>query len=236
MRAPEPALFRALVRKLHARSIAGAALVPAACGTLVMAACGTQGSVMQAEVHIPPQPSAPPAKVLRAAGVVAKPAASADPGAPMDEGDDDETADDSDTCGDVDARSVSRPQGACNDMTPPASVAVCRGCGQSGFGASKCATYKQLFKPRIAKVALDCLAGLGGRCDSCAVYACGDRAMKGSCPDPSADVECRALAKLCPAMPIDICGRYMSALLPAGRAKLKACMSRCSLYSCAEGL
>lgn len=231
----EPALFRAWVRSIQSRTRSLAHV--AAAGSLVTVACGSQGSVTQAEVRIPPQPNAPPPKALRSGPPIAKVDAGEGPGAPMDEGDDDDPEGEADTCGEVDTRTVSRPQGACTDMTAPAAPSLgCRGCGTAGFGQTKCVTYKQMFKPRIAKLAVDCLASLGSRCDGCAVYACGDRAMKSSCPDPTADVECRALLKQCPGMVLDTCNRYMSALLPAGRAKLKACMSHCSLYSCAEGL
>jgi len=231
MKVTDRALFRALVESLHARTFAHAA----AATTLVTVACGAQGTVVKPEVIIPPQPPAPPARVLRVAAVP-KSSASAEPPAPADEGDDDEP-DDSDLCGEVDARSVTRAAGPCtNDLVVPAGASLACPCGPNHFGASKCASYKNYLKPRIAKVALDCLARLAPTCLGCGVYACGDRAMKGSCADPTADVECRALAKQCPSMPLDICGRYMSALNAAGRTKLKACMTRCTLYSCAEGL
>lgn len=210
--------------------------VAAASTAAVVAACGAHGSdVAGAEIRIPAQPTAPPRSAAPRPGPSASAVAVDDPGAPSDEGDEPDDPDDSASCGEVDARQVTRPSGSCTDATP--GPAACAGCGTKGFGSSKCASYRQYLKPKVAKAATDCLAKLAApRCDSCAIYACGDRAMKASCPDPSADAECRALAKTCPHMPMDDCSRYMAALLPAGRAKLKACMTRCSLFSCAEGL
>jgi hypothetical protein len=210
--------------------------VAAASTAAAVVACGAHGSdVAGAEVRIPVQPAAPP----RSAAPRSLPSASAvatdDPGAPSEEGNEPDDPDELASCGEVDSRQVTRPSGACTDTTP--APGACAGCGTKGFGSSKCASYRQYLKPKVAKAATDCLAKLAApRCDSCAIYACGDRAMKASCPDASADTECRALAKTCPRMPMDDCSRYMAALLPAGRSKLKSCMTRCSLFSCVEGL
>ncbi len=229
-RAPAP------MRPVRLRS-RGVWLSAAAASTaVVVSACGAQGSGNVAEVRIPPQPAAPARAAVSPTKPLATGATKDELGSPTDEGDPEEEPEEPDgACGEVDARTVPRPSGACTDATP--APGACQGCGARGLGASKCASYKQYLKPKVAKAALDCLAKLpGSRCDACAEYACGDRAMKGSCPDPSAAVECRALARTCPSMSFDDCSRYMSALLPLGRAKLKACMTRCSLFSCAEGL
>ncbi len=202
-----------------------------------LAACGGRGAeVPSAEVHIPTQP-APPRPVEPAVTASAAPssAPTAERGAPTEEGD----AEDGEvyaTCGEVDARQVKRPAGACSDAT--GAPGACISCKGFAFPGEQCASYKKLLKPKVAEAAVACLRALPAKqqCDACAVYACGDRAMKGSCPDPSADAECRALRTRCPNMALDECGRYVSALLPAGRAKLRACMQSCSLYSCVEGL
>jgi hypothetical protein len=224
--------FLDLTRALVARSRVSATATAA---TVVVAACGPGGAVDGAPVTIPKQPLAP----ARAAPKVAKGASSGPrgdvaPPAPTDEGDDESDGDTPDTCGEVDTRNVLRPQGTCNDATPVAFV--CSGCAKVGFGATKCASLSKSLKPKVAKAAADCIARLPPSCDPCAVYACGDRAMKASCPDPSADVECRALQRTCPSISLDVCSRYVSALVPGARPRFKACMTSCNLYSCAEGL
>lgn len=244
MKVTDPSRFFSLVSSLAKQHVAprpssstGVVLTTLTVVSAVVSACGAHGTDgASADIRIPAQPKPPERTVL------AKPKGSAsaavnEVGAPSEEGDSDDEPDDdvaSAACGEVDVRQVTRSSGACNDMTAP--PALCTACGTKGFGASKCATYKQYLKPKVAKAALDCLAKLSSRCDSCAIYACGDRAMKSSCPDATADAECRALLKTCPRMSFDECSRYMSALLPSGRVKLKACMTGCSLYSCAEGL
>lgn len=230
MRPVDRSRFLELTRALVARS-----RVSATAASVVVAACGPGGAVEGAPVAIPKQPPAP----TRAAPKVARSSSSGSPReqappAPTDEGEDDPDDEMADTCGEVDTRNVPRPQGACNDTVPVA--VVCSGCAKVGFGATKCASLTKALKPKIAKAAADCIARLPPSCDPCAVYACGDRAMKASCPDPSADVECRALQRTCPSMSLDVCSRYVSALVPAARARFKACMTSCNLYSCAEGL
>ena len=232
MRPVDRSRFLELTRALVAKSRVSATATAA---TVVVAACGPGGAVDGAPVAIPKQPLAP----SRAVPKVARAASSGlpreqAPPAPTDEGDDEPDDDMPDTCGEVDTRNVARPQGACNDATPVA--VVCSGCAKVGFGATKCASLSKALKPKVAKAAADCIARLPPSCDPCAIYACGDRAMKASCPDPTADVECRALQRSCPSLSLDVCSRYVSALVPAARARFKTCMTGCSLYSCAEGL
>lgn len=232
MRPVDRSRFLDLTRSLVARSRVSATATAA---TVVVAACGPGGAVEGAPVAIPKQPLAP----SRVTPKVARAASSGlpreqDPPAPTEEGEDDPDDEMPDTCGEVDTRNVPRPQGACNDTVPVAIV--CSGCAKVGFGATKCASFMKSLKPKVAKAAADCIARLPSSCGGCAIYACGDRAMKASCPDPSADVECRALQRTCPSMSLDVCSRYMSALVPGARARFKACMTSCNLYSCAEGL
>ena len=227
------AKFRELCTLLAAaRGPCGGALLTMAS----VAACASTREPASAEVHIPAQPQAPP-RTPMAVAPKASSSSDADPGSPEEEGGSaEDEPDDSASCGEVDVAQVRRPAGKCSDAT--GSPGACVACAGFPFVAAKCASYTQNLKPKVAEATLTCLRGLSAksRCDACAVYACGDRAMKASCPDPTAAADCRAWKARCPGISVDVCDRYVSALTPTGRAKMRACMTSCSLFSCAESL
>lgn len=210
-----------------------------ALGAASLGACAARGGELQSgEVHIPAQPPQP----RRAAEPAPPPAEVAAPtdeglGAPTAERDGEGDDEDRSTCGEVVTSTVSRAGPVCNDAVSGA-LGACIACKGFAFPGEHCAAYKKFLKPKVAEAAVACLRALSPKrqCDACAVYACGDRAMKASCPDPTALAECKAMRVRCPAMPQEECLRYVSALVPAGRARLRACMTSCSLYSCMEGL
>lgn len=220
-------------------TLLAAARGPCGCAFLTLAsvaACASTREPASAEVHIPAQPPAP-ARAPMAAAPKAVSSADADVGSPEEEGTTaEDEPDDSASCGEVDVAQVRRPSGKCSDAT--GSPGACVTCAGFPFVAAKCASYTQNLKPKVAETALACLRALSAksRCDACAVYACGDRAMKSSCPDPTAATECRAWKARCPSLSLDVCDRYVSALTPVGRTKMRTCMMSCSLFSCAEGL
>ncbi|HQY62521.1 MAG: hypothetical protein IPF92_06860 [Myxococcales bacterium] len=210
-----------------------------ALGAASLGACAARGGELQSgEVHIPPQPVQPRREVAPPPPPVplAAPTAEGDLGDPTAEGGDDDEVDRS-TCGEIVTNTVRRAGPVCNDAVSGA-LPACIACSGFAFPGDHCATYKKFLKPKVAEAAVACLRALSpkNRCDACAVYACGDRAMKASCPDPTAVTECKALRARCPSMPQEECLRYVSALVPAGRARLRACMTSCSLYSCMESL
>ena len=149
-----------------------------------------------------------------------------------------------DGCGFVDAASVKRPTGACNDSTGSApACTMMSACGGFAFPKQRCEEYRTMFKPGTARRALACLAGLSAkkRCDACSAYRCGDLALKTSCPDPSAAPLCTKLRGSCKSLSQASCELYMSGLNATGRAKLASCLTstsgcRFGIYSCAESL
>lgn len=210
-----------------------------ALGAAALGACAARGGELQSsEVRIPAQPPQPRHEALSVPPPAMLGASTGEreldaPTAEGDEGDEGEPP----TCGEIASSTVRRPGPGCSDATS-GPVGACIACKGFAFPAEHCADYKKYLKPRVAEAAVACLRALppARRCDACAVYACGDRAMKGSCPDPTAVAECSAMRVRCPSMVNDDCLRYVSALVPAGRSRLRACMTSCSLYSCMEGL
>lgn len=149
------------------------------------------------------------------------------------------------TCGWVDPKKVTRASGTCDDSqgTAPSCNAL-KACGGFSFPKEQCESYRKHFKPKAAQRAIDCMNKLTQKqlCDdACNAYRCGDQALKGSCPDPSADAQCQALATRCKTLTVAECRMYLSALNVAGRQKMVACLTAkggCSagIFSCSEGL
>lgn len=215
--------------------------------TFGMAGCNTgPGPAVAATViEIPKQPA-------QAADGGAVPPQAASPeenvedddvGAPEDEGEDDAAFAEASTCGWVDPRTVTRPKGTCDDAQGVApSCAGVRSCAGFSFPQERCESFRRNFKPQAAKRAIDCLGKLTKQeiCDdACNTYRCGDRALKASCPDPTADPLCALVTSRCRTVAMDECKAYFSALNANGRGKAMRCIiANCGLglFSCMEGL
>jgi hypothetical protein len=175
--------------------------------------------------------------------------------APTDDDDDDfgmPTDEDGNTvtltaaCGFVDPKTVTRPAaGSCNDAQGPTpSCAAMKACPSFPFPRQQCESYRQHFQPKAAQRAIDCLSKLTQKqvCDdACNTYRCGDRALKTSCPDASADAMCRVLVGRCKSVQLSECTTYFSGLNAVGRVKVMSCMTArggcgTGLFSCTEGL
>lgn len=214
-------------------------------------ACNTgPGPAVAANViDIPRQPETPDA-----GATPARPPEPEKPVAAVSDDDDDDVGDPTDeggvvmadaTCGFVDPKTVSRPGGSCDDAQGTApSCASITWCPGFTFPREQCESYRKNLKPKAAQRAIDCIAKLSQRqrCDdACNIYRCGDRALKASCPDPSADAMCRVIVSKCPSTKLAECQTYLSSLNATGRTKVLSCMigrNGCGfgLFSCTEGL
>jgi hypothetical protein len=235
-------------------------------GLAGLACAGGQSSaVVAGVVDIPPQPPQPAdAGASSAQGALGK---SEDAGTklragPLAQSDDTDDEDDVGTatdeggvrivplansqgCGFVDPKTVAKPPAGCNDDQGTAgSCNVMKACKGFAFPKQKCEAYRRFLKPKVAQKALDCLAKLTVKqtCDdACTSYRCGDLAIKGACPDPSADASCVQITKQCSSVSMSDCRTYLAGLNAAGRAKMVACLapkSGCGfgIYSCSESL
>lgn len=211
------------------------------------AACNMGASPPATTVDIPRQPGStanvptPANDPPPAVGVPND--AEEDPGAPFEEeGGDDETTDNG--CGRVDGATVKRAAGRCNDDQGTAvACATMKTCQGYAFPREHCELYRKFFKAKVAQKAVECLAKLSQAevCDGCPVYKCGDIALKGSCPDSTAEASCVRITAACPKASPVTCERYLAGMNPAGRARVVACMTGpngCAfgLYSCVESL
>ncbi len=124
---------------------------------------------------------------------------------------------------------------SCASMKPAA-----RSCAPFPFPRQECETWRSNFKPRVADAAIACAARLTSDqvCDACNVYRCGNDALMGACPDPSAAADCRAFGRICPSVDQTECVAFLSGMSAVGRAKMATCMKRnCDgVYSCSESL
>jgi hypothetical protein len=120
-------------------------------------------------------------------------------------------------------------------MKLPASA-----CAPFPFPKQECDTWRANLKPRVADAAIACADRLTSAqvCDACNVYRCGNDALMGACPDPSAAADCRALSRNCPSVDRTECVALLSGMSAVGRGKMAACMKRScdGLYSCSESL
>lgn len=147
-------------------------------------------------------------------------------------------------CGWVDPKTVPRPALACKDDQGTAgSCATMTSCAGFAFPKQKCEAYRRLLKPKVAQKALDCLARLTSTqaCDACNAYRCGDLALKGACPDASADGPCVQITTKCSSVSMTECRTYLAGLNAAGRARMVSCLTAQSgcgfgIYSCSESL
>jgi len=127
--------------------------------------------------------------------------------------------------------------GTPGDCPPPGYPTIEGGCGS--FAATRCAEYKQGLKPRVAQLAVECLAKLTPheRCDHSRVTLCGHLALMNACPDPDpagdagpspVATACQGIRDACGASPVSPssveCRQLLSGMSEAGRDRTKACM------------
>jgi hypothetical protein len=136
--------------------------------------------------------------------------------------------------------------GTCLDelAAPRADCALVRApdasCAPFPFPLQKCAAYQAYFDPKIAEVAVACLAGLSSRqlCDPTQIDACGANALSEACEDPTVGQLCAIAATSCKTTSIE-CSSIVSGLNDQGKELVAKCIARgcqASLYSCVEGL
>jgi hypothetical protein len=136
--------------------------------------------------------------------------------------------------------------GTCLDelAAPRADCALVRApdasCAPFPFPLQKCAAYQAYFDPKIAAVAVACLAGLSSRqlCDPTQIDACGTNALSEACEDPTVGQLCAIAATSCKTTSIE-CSSIVSGLNDQGKELVAKCIAKgcqASLYSCVEGL
>jgi hypothetical protein len=124
------------------------------------------------------------------------------------------------------------------------------GCGQ--MAAARCAQYREAFKPKVARAAVECLKKLrGGQiCDPIALNKCGHEALMAACPpEPAAkpgappgelDQACEPILAACkastPGPTLADCKQTLSGMNESGRRKMLGCVQKLcdsrGLYGC----
>jgi hypothetical protein len=116
----------------------------------------------------------------------------------------------------------------CTDegVTAPACAGTTPG-GCTLDGLAVCTQFPTYFKPRSAKLAVDCLL-MAPTCEGVIpdpLWECGLTALKGACPDATVDAYCATLAGSCDAdAGFDLkaeCKTYAAGLNSAGRSRLQ---------------
>lgn len=127
-------------------------------------------------------------------------------------------------------------------MTVPdcSEVKVDPGCGIRSFVMQRCNTYRTYLDPKVATVAISCMAGLSPKqlCDATNTYGCGKQALSEACADPELSQMCQIAATSCRTTAAD-CTALLSGLSEPGKQKVAECVAhgcQAGLYSCVEGL
>jgi hypothetical protein len=113
-------------------------------------------------------------------------------------------------------------------------------CGIRSFVMQRCATYRNLLDPKVATVAIGCMASLSPTqlCDATNTYDCGKQALAQACADTGLASMCQIAATSCKTTEND-CTALLSGLSDTGKQKVAECVShgcKAGLYSCVEGL
>ena len=113
-------------------------------------------------------------------------------------------------------------------------------CAPFPFPYQKCESYRAYFDPKIAAVAVACLAGLSSRqlCDRGQIDACGTNALSEACEDPTAGQLCAIAATSCKTSSTE-CASILSGLNDQAKQLVAKCIAngcQAGLYSCVEEL
>jgi hypothetical protein len=107
----------------------------------------------------------------------------------------------------------------------------------------RCLQYRESFKPKPARAAIDCLKRLRGAqlCDPIMINKCGHEALMAACPgDDAVEQSCTTLLASCKGAipgptPAD-CKQTLSGMNETGRKKMAACLGKLcdarGLYGC----
>jgi hypothetical protein len=121
-----------------------------------------------------------------------------------------------------------------------AAMQAATACPTAPTPQQKCNGYKTYFAPKIAAVAVSCLASLSSAqvCDATQVAACGRTALAQACPAPAVSQLCQIAAGPCKTSAAD-CTAVISGLDDQGQQAIAQCVAQgCSagLSACIDGL
>jgi hypothetical protein len=135
----------------------------------------------------------------------------------------------------------------CDDTTgtpgecPPLGLPTVEG-GCGSYANVRCGEFKQAMKPRVAALAVACLARLTpqDRCNPQRVNLCGHTALMNACTEPEVDAGapssaslmalCQGLVATCAASSVTLsavdCQRTLAGMTPTGRERMNACLTK----------
>ena len=136
--------------------------------------------------------------------------------------------------------------GTCLDelAAPPPDCSLLRApdpsCEPFPLPYQKCESYKAYFDPKIAAVAVACLAGLSSRqlCDPGQIDACGTNALSEACEDRTVGQLCAVAATSCGTSSTE-CASILSGLNDQAKQLVAKCIAngcQAGLYPCTQGL
>jgi hypothetical protein len=115
--------------------------------------------------------------------------------------------------------------------------------GGCNLAAPRCLQYRESFKPKVARAAIECLKRLKGAqlCDPVIINKCGHEALMAACPgDTAVEQSCTTLLTSCKTAtpgptPAD-CKQTLSGMNDTGRKKMATCLEKLcdarGLYGC----
>jgi hypothetical protein len=123
--------------------------------------------------------------------------------------------------------------GDCSALKAPA------GCAPAAAPAQRCSAFKAYFDPKVAVVAVSCVAALGAQaCDLARTSACTKAALVQACADPSVSQLCQIATTPCKTTASE-CGELLSGLNEEGQQRVAQCVAQgCGggLMACIDGL
>ncbi len=115
--------------------------------------------------------------------------------------------------------------------------------GGCNLAAPRCLAYRESFKPKVARAAIECLKKLRGAklCDPVTINKCGHEALMAACPgDEDEEQTCSTLLSSCkaatPGPTLADCKQTLSGMNETGRKKMAVCLGKLcddrGLYGC----
>jgi hypothetical protein len=127
--------------------------------------------------------------------------------------------------------------------TPDCTGFVDPGDEGCNLALPRCLQYRESFKPKIARAAIECLKRLRGAqlCDAVMINKCGHEALMAACPaDTDTEQACNGLLASCkgalPGPTLTDCKQTLSGMNETGRKKMAVCLGKLcdarGLYGC----
>jgi hypothetical protein len=112
-------------------------------------------------------------------------------------------------------------------------------CPAAASPSARCNVFKANFDPKVAVVAVSCVAALGAQmCDPAKTSACTKAALIQACPDPSVSQLCQIASAPCKTTASD-CAGLLSGLNEEGQQRVAQCVAQgcgAGLMGCIDGL